>query len=205
MVVEAASQRDCGDGVCGFAQKARGGGDAGFGDELAWGEAEEFFHHAGKAMGREPGAPGEGGGGDGIGEMRFEMIERIGDLQGDVVGVDGGADIARDADQADDVAGPIAHGELCGQTPAGFVGGIPVEFEVIEDGAACAQNGGILPRGDAAKIAGADVTRAFAEGLRFFAQAVAGDEGVIYRGVSACGVFDEERDIGNLIEKVLEH
>ena len=80
-----------------------------------------------------------------------------------------------------------------------------MQFEVIENGASCAQDGGVLPRGDSAEIARANVAGAFSEHLRFFGQAVPGDEGCVDCGIAAGGVFDKEGDIGHLVEKILQH
>ena len=95
------------------------------------------------------------------------MIERGGELHGDVAGLDGCAHVAGDADEADDFPAGIAHRELGGEAPSRFVRRVPVQFQMVEERASGSQDGGVLRGRDAAKITGTDVAGPLAEYLRF--------------------------------------
>ena len=204
VVVEAAGEGDLGDGLVGIAQEAGGGGDAAFGDVLAGGQAEEAFHEAGETMGRKAGTASQGGGCEGCRNIVLKVFEGGGEFYGNFAGFDGGANIAGHADEADDFAGGVSHGHFGGDAPAGFVWGVPVEFEVVEDGAAGFEEVGILGGGNLAEVAGGDVGRALAQDLRFVAQAMSFDEGIVYGQVPAGGVLNEESDVRIVIKEFLE-
>jgi len=130
------------------------------------------------------------------------LIQRGGEFHRDVVSLDRGTHVARNADETDDAAVGVAHRQLGGEAPARFVRGVPVQLQMIEKRAAGAQHDGILHGRDASKVAGTDVAGTPAEHLGFVAQPVTFHEGVVHGEITTGGVLDEEGDVRRLIKSV---
>ncbi len=201
VVGEAAGEGDVGDAGGGGFEEGGGGVEAGLGDHVVGGEAEEALGDAGEAAWGEVGLGGEGGGGEGVVEVLLEPGDGVGDGGGDGGGFAGRADIAGDADEAGDDAVGVAEGEFGGEAPAALAVGVPMEFELVADGAAAAEDFGVLGVEAGGEVWGEDVVDGFAEEVAALAEAGAAEEGAVYGGVAAGGVFDEEGDFGELLEE----
>ena len=79
-----------------------------------------------------------------------------------------------------------------------------MQFQMVEQRAAGRQHRGILLRRQAAEIPRTNVAQALAQHLRLVLQAVALDQAQIDRDIATCGVLDEERDVGHLVEEPFE-
>lgn len=117
---------------------------------------------------------------------------------------DGCPDIAREAYEARDAAGDIAHGKLGREAPAGPVRHPPVQFEMIENRAARPDHGCILIRKAAAEVARKQITRPSADELVLLAQTVALDQRVVHGFVPTRLILDEERNVRRLVEELHE-
>ena len=204
VVGEAAGEGDIGDaGGAGF-EEGGSGLEAGLGDHLLGGEAEEALGDAGEAAWGEVGLGGEGGGGEGVVEVLLEPGDGLGDGGGDGGGFAGRADIAGDADEAGDDAVGGAEGEFGGEAPAALAVGVPMEFELVADGAAAAEDFGVLGVKAGGEVWGEDIAHGFTEEVAALAEAGAAEKGGVDRGVAAEGIFGKEGDFRELFEQ-LDH
>lgn len=134
-------------------------------------------------------------------EILLKLGEGPGEGRGNFVSLYLHPDVARKSDQSHDGTISIQNWQLCRQAPDRVVGPMPLHFEVVHQRAAGAQNFLVLLGGNAAKVTGADIARAFAKDLRLALQAVPGHQGLVHGYVPAGRVLHEKRDIGRAVEK----
>lgn len=140
MIVEAAIVGDISDGTIGFDEEASGSGEPSLHDELVGGDAENAFDKSREANRGEAGTSGERTRRDGVIAMGFEIFQSAGEAGGDTFAVTGSAQIAGNADDTDDDAEMIAHRKFGRETPAWATMRVPMEFQMVDDPAAGADD-----------------------------------------------------------------
>ncbi len=146
----------------------------------------------------------EGRGRNGIGVIRFEMFEGGSEAGRNNFAVARGAEVAGNADDADDLSRAIAHGQFGCKTPPGAAADIPMEFEAINDGAALLEDGEILAGVLLGEFFWKNIAHVLAQQFLLGAQAAALNEGFIDGDVASPDVLDKENNLGNVVKKRLD-
>src|SRR4029077_15389322 len=105
---------------------------------------------------------------------------------------------------ADDDSVMIAHRQLRSQTPTGSAMGVPMQFEVIDNCAARADDSLILLGVKFGELLWKDLLDMSAEQFLFIAATTSFNEGLIDGDVTAAGVFYKKCGVGNVIEKLFD-
>lgn len=139
-----------------------------------------------------------------FGQVVLELVERSGEIKGDLAGSDGRSNVARDADQTDDLPGGITDRQLRREAPSRLVWGGPMQFKVVQERAASLQHGLVLGGRNAAKFTGTNFGGPLAEHLGFVAQTVPLDEGTVNHQVPSGRILDEEHHVRRLVEEAFQ-
>lgn len=136
--------------------------------------------------------------------MGLEIFQGARETGWDAFAVTGSAQIPGNSDDPDDDPVMIAHGQFRRQTPAGTAMGVPMQFKVIDDGAATADDRLVLVRVNFGKLFWKNLLNMPAEQFLFIAATTAFDERLIDGDVTAASVFDKKCGVGNVIEKLFD-
>src|SRR5262245_16318108 len=111
--------------------------------------------------------------------MALQIFERARQRDGNRLLVAGRAQVARDADQANDLAGVVAQRKLCRQTPTGPTTGIPVQLEQVYNRPAGTQHALILRRITLRQLGWENVADVAPHQLALFTQSASMDQGLV--------------------------
>src|SRR2546427_7721677 len=136
--------------------------------------------------------------------MAFEIFQRASQAGWNGGTVTGRPQVARDANDSDNSAGLVAQGQFGGQTPARTTAGIPMQFQVLDDGPARASDRLILRSIEFSQFLGKDFTHMATQQLPLFLQTAAFDQRLIHDQIAPLRIFEEEGNFRDMIEQLLK-
>src|SRR5437899_1642548 len=98
----------------------------------------------------------------------------------------------------------IAHRKFCRQTPAGAAMRVPMQFQMIDNRAASADDSLVLAGVKFRQLFRKDLLNMTPEQFFFVAAPAAFDEGLIDGDVTAASVFDKKCGVRNVVEELLD-
>ena len=132
------------------------------------------------------------------------MIQCAREAGWNALAVTGRPQVARDAHESDDPPRLVTQREFRRQTPAGAAAGVPMQLEAVKNGPARAQDRGVLRGVTFREFRRKNVAHMEAEQFAFFAQPTALDERLVDGEIVTARVFEEERGLRQVVEKLFE-
>lgn len=136
--------------------------------------------------------------------MGLEIFQGAGEACRDAFAVTGSAQVPGNANDPDDDPVMIAHRQFRRQTPARTAMGVPMQFKVIDDSAATADDGLVLVGVNFGEFFWKDFLNMPAEQFLFIAATTTFNKRLIDGDVTAASVFDKKCGVGNMIEKLFD-
>ena len=136
--------------------------------------------------------------------MGLKEFQSAGETGGNTFAITWSAQIPRGSDDTGDDTVMIAHREFRRQTPTGPAMRVPMQFQMIDDRAASADNGLVLIGVKFGQFFRKNFLHVPAKEFLFIAATTTFDEGLIDGDITAASVLDEKYSVGNVIEELFD-